>query len=298
MATAEPALMHTQLKFRMSQRSCDEPHSTTPHDDPLRILVPAQKKLSTIESQRVLAVVDRTVRRLEAALAIPSLADNLERLSIPLGSELVELLQDYRDTKAEFETVSKTLKTLGLSPMPVLRVRSRSSCSSVASGSNVGHGRVLVPQDREQSVEEQFYTLQQCIRHNVKSTLRAVATNKSVLQGVHHEKIAAHSQLMENMQGLHSISNEMLLTTRMEELKRNEHLDLVARRRLTEEENIRRLEEEVAAAQKQKDEEVCEFSLYKMYITNISQSIIDWYRSQRTKLRSISCVLLSKRWRN
>ena len=251
-----PAHMATQLKFRMSQRSCDEPNSITPHDDPLRILVPAQKKLSTIESQRVLAVVDSTARRLESALAIPSLADNLERLSIPLGSELVQLLQEYRDTMAEFEAVSITLKSLGLSPMPVAKVKSRSSCSSLASGSSAGHGRVSVSQSRVQSVEEQFCNLQQRIRHNVKSTLRAVATNKSVLQGVHHEKMVVHTQLMETMRGLQSISNEILLTTRMEELKRKEHLDLVAKRRLTAEESIRRLEEEVAAAQKQKDEEV------------------------------------------
>lgn len=61
---------------------------------------------------------------------------------------------------------------------------------------------------------------------------------------------------MEDMRCLHSVSNEMLLTTRMEEMKRKEHLQQVAKQRLDAEENIRRLEAELATAQKQKDEEV------------------------------------------
>lgn len=266
MATAEPALRSTQVPTQLNFRSkatregsFDEPLSTSPHEDPLRILVPAQKKLSTIESQRVLSVVDETARRLEAALVIPSLADSLERLSIPVGSELVKLLQEYRDIAAEFETIGEALKSPG--PSPTLRPpnvsgkRSHSSCSSVASVSSTGHKKILSP-ERAGRVEEQLYNLQQRIRHNVKSTLRAVSANPSVLQTVHRKKVVTHSQLMENLRGLQSISNEMLLTTRMEEMKRKEHLLQVAKSRLTAEESIKRLETELATAQKQKDDEV------------------------------------------
>ena len=35
------------------------------YEDPLRILAPAQKKLSTVESQRILAVMDEATKRLE-----------------------------------------------------------------------------------------------------------------------------------------------------------------------------------------------------------------------------------------
>ena len=264
MSTADPVLRSvetpTQLKFRTkttTQASFDEAISSfsTPHDDPLRILVPAQKKLSTIESQRVLSVVDETAQHLEAALAIPSLADSLERLSVPLGSELVKLLQEYRDIATELEGVTEKLNSLGRSSTPTNSVSghtSHSVCSSIASGS-AGHRRVQSPSG---CVEDQFYNLQLCIRHNVKSVLRAVSANPSLLQAVHHKKSMTHTQLMEDLRGLRSVSNEMLLTTRMEEIKRKEHLQLVTRQRLSAEESIKRLEIELVTAQKQKDEEV------------------------------------------
>lgn len=265
MSTADPVLRSvqtpTQLKFRIkttTQASFDEAisSSSTPHEDPLRILVPAQKKLSTIESQRVLSVVDETARHLEAALVIPSLADSLERLSVSLGSELVKLLQEYKNIATELERVTEILNSLGRSPTPrhstVSGHVSHSVCSSIASGSS-GHRRVQSPSG---CVEDQFYNLQLCIRHNAKSVLRAVSANPSLLQAVHHKKAMTHTQLMEDLRGLRSVSNEMLLTTRMEEIKRKEHLQLVTRQRLSAEESIRRLEVELATAQKQKDEEV------------------------------------------
>ena len=259
MATSKSALrpaLPTQLKFRtktMGQETFDEALSTTPHEDPLRILVPAQKKLSTIESQRVLSVVDETARRLEVALAIPSLASSLERLSVPLGSELVQLLREYQDIVAELETVSETLHSLGISPRHSASGHRSCSSSSVASGSSCR--KLLAPLD--EGVEERFYSLQQRIRHNVKSTLRAISANPSLLQAVHRDKATiTHAQLMESVRGLRSVSNEILLTTMMEEVKRKEHLQVVFQRRLAAEETITRLETELAAAQKQKDEEV------------------------------------------
>lgn len=265
MSAADPVLRSvetpTQLKFRTkttTQASIDEAISSfsTPHEDPLRILVPAQKKLSTIESQRVLSVVDETAQHLEAALAIPSLADSLERLSVPLGSELVKLLQEYRDIATELEGVTEKLNSLGRSSTrrhsSVSGHTSHSVCSSIASGSS-GHRRIQSPPG---CVEDQFYNLQLCIRHNVKSVLRAVSANPSLLQAIHHKKSMTHTQLMEDLRGLRSVSNEMLLTTRMEEIKRKEHLQLVTRQRLSAEESIRRLEIELVTAQKQKDEEV------------------------------------------
>lgn len=252
----------TQLKFRTkatTRGSFDEPisSSTTPHEDPLRILVPAQKKLSTIESQRVLSVVDETARNLEAALVIPSLADSLERLSVPLGSELVKLLREYRDIATELERVTEILNSLDRPPTPRANIVSghisHSVCSSTATGSSAGQWRVQSPSG---CVEDQFYNLQLCIRHNVKSVLRAVSTNPSLLQAVHHKKAMTHTRLMEDLRGLRSVSNEMLLTTRMEEIKRKEHLQLVTRQRLSAEESIRYLEAELVTAQKQKDEEV------------------------------------------
>lgn len=248
MATAESILhsgqMPTQLKFRSkatSQRSFEEPSSTTPQEDPLRILVPAQKKLNTIESQRVLSIVNETTRRLETALVIPSLADSLDRFSIPLGSVLVNLLQEYTHLTAEFETTVESLSSLR-----------QGHCTSTDDGEPDE-----TPHVECSKVEEQCDIFQQRIRHCVKSILRAVSTNPSVVQAIQQKKTAIHTQLIETLHGLQSVSNEMLLTTKMEEMKRKEHMLLVARRRQSAEENIQRLEAELATVQKHKNEMVC-----------------------------------------
>lgn len=262
MATAG-TLLHstkipTQLKFRSkasSQRSFDEPLSTTPHEDPLRILVPAQKKLSTIESQRVLSVIYETSRRLNAALIIPSLASSIERLSVPLGSDLVALLQEYKDTTDEFLNLTGTLE---LSSTTCELNRSQSICSSGdGSVSDVANEHEHSALYRTGSNGKKLWKLQQQIRHNVKSTLRAVFTNPSVLEAVHRENVTSHNRLMESLHGLLSVSTEILLTTKMEEMKREEYMLMVAKRKLSTEESIRQLEAELEMAQKQKDEAVC-----------------------------------------
>jgi hypothetical protein len=258
MATAadHPPLMHpgkapTQLRFRSrAVGSVETPLSSiTPHDDPLRILVPAQKKLNTIESQRVLAIINDTSRRLESALTIPSLVAVENHLAVALGSELMSLLQEYKDAISEFSTLQKTVE--GSSSL--LACSFPSSCSSVKSTESESG---LLPVSSME--ERRLHCLRNTIRHCVKSILRALSTNPSILQAIHREKVLTHAKLMEGFQGLCSVSNEMLLTTRTEEAKRKEHLQLVAARRLSMEESINKLEAELTVAQSQKDKEVSE----------------------------------------
>lgn len=85
-------------------------------DDPLRILAPAQKKLTTIESQRVISVVDETMKRLEGVILLPTLMESLERFSVPLGSELVTLLEEYRRLVDEYNRLEASLESQGIEP--------------------------------------------------------------------------------------------------------------------------------------------------------------------------------------
>ena len=254
MATAADhlPLLHSgraPTQLRLLSRTAETPlsSSTTPHDDPLRILVPAQKKLSTIESQRVLAIINETSRRLGFALAIPSLVAEEHHLSVSLGSELVALLQEYKDAIAEFSTLQQTVET----STSLLACSIPSSCSSIENTES--ESQLLSVGSME---ERRLHSLRNTIRHTVKSILRALSTNPSILESVHREKVLSQSRLMKCLQGLCSVSNEMLRTTRTEEVKRREYLQLVATRRLSMEESIKKLETELAVAQSQKDKEV------------------------------------------
>ena len=256
MAVKEPHMrsqnqINIRISTKVSNQGSQDVSSTTPNEDPLRILFPTQKKLSTIESQRILSVLDETVRRIAAALLIPSMLTSLDCLSVPLGSQLVKLLHEYREIAVRYEAVYETLTSLGITPMRAKKERKESSCSSIRSVR-----KSLAPIDEE--VEKKFYSLEQCIHHSIKSITRVVGTNPALLQTVSKNKGATyvHSHLMESIRGLRSVLNERLLTTKVEEVKRKEHMLLVAEQRMNAEDQIRQLEKELQEAEKKKEEEV------------------------------------------
>ena len=234
-------------------------------EDPLRILAPAQKKLSSVESQRVLAVIDETAKRVESALALPFLVDSLQRFSVSLGSELVAMMEDYHKLVSEYNKLYELLEAQGttLDTSSELDVRTSSAGSVVGDGGAGRAGRLNpLPEtaaEEGDSMQERFYQIRHQLKHCIKSILRALSRDPattSILQAAARERSRTSSQLLESIGGLCGVVNETLLTTKVEEVKREEHLRQVAERQQSAEEQIRRLEEELAVAQQLKDEEV------------------------------------------
>ena len=62
----------------------------------LRILDPARKKLATVETQRIIACLDETIRRQELLAILPTIALQLPRFSVSLGSELVQAIKTHK----------------------------------------------------------------------------------------------------------------------------------------------------------------------------------------------------------
>lgn len=177
----------------------DSTHTPTT-EDPLRILAPAQKKLTTIESQRVLGVMDETIKRLEGVAALPILVNSLDRFSVSLGAELVALLEDYSQLVHQYNAIHLTLhpagsatsmnmSTTNLSRVHMLQrdglgygspVGSRVSLQS-NEGSITNHHR-LEPLEAPKDVEISEETLQAVsdrLKHVVKCILRALNKNPS-----------------------------------------------------------------------------------------------------------------------
>ena len=70
--------------------------------DPLRALEPTRKKLTTIEAQRIMAVLMETIRRTELVGILPYIVENVDRFSVMLGVELVQMLQDHAVMMSSF----------------------------------------------------------------------------------------------------------------------------------------------------------------------------------------------------
>lgn len=181
-------------------------------DDPLRILAPAQKKLTTIESQRVLGVVDETMKRLEGVLLLPVLLESLDRFSVSLGSELVSLLIEYSRLMEEYNTLEASLQSQGIEPklegsitsvdgssariLDTIRsgghILKPGTQSPTGSASSLHSSASLVPKPHrlepivssqllldEEATEEKFQELRVHLRHVVRCILRALSRNPS-----------------------------------------------------------------------------------------------------------------------
>ena len=169
-------------------------------EDPLRILAPAQKKLTTIESQRLLGVMDETIKRLEGVVSLPRLIEGLERLSVSLGSELASLLEEYHRLSHLYNTIYLRLNSTG-SITSIDNVSSRTGLldrgsfgSPIGSrvsltsreGSLAGHRLepLEVAQDEEMS-EERLVEVGDRLKHVVRCVLRGLKENPNILSMLH-----------------------------------------------------------------------------------------------------------------
>ena len=189
---------------------------TTPlSEDPLRILAPAQKKLSTIESQRVLGVIDETMKRLEGVSTLSQLVGSIDRLSVSLGSELVLLLEEYKSLVAQYNALYLAMNPTGSSttvdsasisrlaresfsvgsPNSISRLARESfsfgsplgSRTSLGSGEGSLHGRLepLEAVNSEEMTEERLVALGDRLRHVVRCILRGLKENPSISPLLH-----------------------------------------------------------------------------------------------------------------
>jgi hypothetical protein len=69
----------------------------------LQSVDPAKKKLNSVESQRIMAVLDEGIRRVELVTALPFVTKSLSRFAVALGSELTATLEEHRHLEVEYE---------------------------------------------------------------------------------------------------------------------------------------------------------------------------------------------------
>jgi len=154
-----------------------EDTSTTPTEDPLRILAPGQKKLTNIESQRILGVVDEAMKRLDYARAIPYLADNIGRFSVSLGSSLVSFLEEYNSITREYAHLSEALELEDLQPLDDSNAEEQMlatgrSSSSISTGSSHGHPVKLDPLAKRTPSLARLQQVRFKLKMNIKCILR------------------------------------------------------------------------------------------------------------------------------
>jgi hypothetical protein len=230
----------------------------SPEETFCRILAPSQKKLSTVESQRVAAVMDEGIKRLEIALVVPFLAASASRFSVTLGSDLVAMLEEYQTLASDYPKCSAELLRHGLSPK-YERSRSRNGASSLPAARSVR----LKPLDEGvgdlSDPEARFGHVQNCLKHCIKSILRAmcrVPSATSIVKSGAKERSKMAGGLLDSAVELQRVMSEKLLTSKVEEDRRNVLLKQVLERQAKADEEIKKLEAELAEALRLKNDEV------------------------------------------
>lgn len=70
--------------------------------DPLRALEPARKKLTTIESQRVMCVLEETKKKCDIVGSLPHIMKNLEKISAMVEPQVAVCLADHKKIYDKF----------------------------------------------------------------------------------------------------------------------------------------------------------------------------------------------------
>lgn len=288
MATATPSprplqfpvkgpLKYGSLEKKKNQLRDDSILSTdsTVSDDPLRILLPSQKKLNSVESQRVLSVLDECIKRIEIVSALPYLINSLDRHAVSLGADLTSLLTKYKALTEEF---SQTVVALGKDAYGDLR-RMSSDMPLTTSMSSMSSEKSLVALSRtrldpiptsgmisNEALDEKLTSLTDQIKHNTKSILRSFSNNPtafSVIKAASGDTSYGAKSFKSSLCDLRTIVQEKLLTTKQEEETRCNHVNQMSKRERELNNDIDQLEEELSVARQLRDEEVTKMQFEK-----------------------------------
>ncbi|XP_041348856.1 dynein regulatory complex protein 10-like [Gigantopelta aegis] len=241
--------------------------------DPSRALEPTRKKLTTIESQRVMSVFEETIKRVEIVTLLPYILENIDRFKIVLGIELVEMLlqhiafQDsYQDIRSELDKqLQKRLKS-GKSSSVVKGSQfddadddqqEEADTSRKTSASSTHSLQSLDGQ--AEHLMRQLTLIAQKLSHSCKNILRVFSLNPAAMNAItaecEHRKEDC-KELVGYLLELKEILLGKLLTTPEEENERMEYLKEISKRERNNAVIIEKLEGELKAAIEDKDEEI------------------------------------------
>ncbi|XP_077152662.1 dynein regulatory complex protein 10 [Ranitomeya variabilis] len=212
------------------------PIKTLPSIDSIKMLEPGRKKLTSIETQRVAAVLDETIRKLELVSLFQHAIENLDRYSVVFGSELTGALREHKRLQ---DNMQRRLQ----------RVESEEDESIVQwSKPNTAEG-----------ADQHFGALHQGVQSSVRNTLRVFVTNPTACQALRSEgnvRDQASQTLIHFLSELRSFLFEKLLTSPLEQNERKHYLQEITLRDHKNRNIVTALEEELNAAILDRDTEI------------------------------------------
>ena len=245
--------------------------------DPLRALEPARKKLSTLEAQRIMAVLVDSIKRTEVMGIFPFVLNNIQRFNVMLGTDLVEMLTKHKVIVGSFAELKARIEEL-LHTDTDRKLDKRSTSiddhSIEDNASNASEemrpyfrqalhdafpqmSNIQITAQAEAAMSNLMLVTKQ-LQSSCKNILRHLLRNPSIVAALLKDQKPGEEseQLVARLNELRGILMGMLLTTPIEEQERSEYLKMVSQKEQHHATVIIKLEQELEAAQEDRDDEV------------------------------------------
>jgi len=215
-----------------------------------KILDTSKKKLSSLDTQRIVAVIDDAIKRSEIVTLLPYILENIERYSVVLGSSIVEVLKEYDFLQNEY---TKALAK-------VRRTRPSSSRSSSRSKQSIDASEIKDDDiERMCIAEENVKSISSRLIINIKTLLRLFRSNPTALNSIRSERSERSFEANNLIDYTYFIREQLfarLVTSPYEERDKQKTLIQILTREKKARAHISKLEEELNIATAEKDEEI------------------------------------------
>ena len=239
--------------------------------DPLKVLEPERTKLTSLESQRVLAVLENSIRRIEVSTILPFLVENLNRFSIVLGAELTYLLREhdslqgrYQKAVSQMHLEEKRLATLQEKFAQQKKEREAEfflddEDSSVDMKDGITSSDVNLAESKAKKEQKMVNFLQEQLKQSLKNLLRHFVRNPTAMDSLRSEskeRSEEANELLVQLCALKGTLFERLLRTPSELKERDSYLKFITERERKLSKHAKKLREELNVASEDKENEL------------------------------------------
>ena len=237
--------------------------SSATQDDLARILEPSQKKLTTVESQRVLSVLDECIKKLQTVSVLPNVMRDLPRYSVSLGSDVVGLLEEHARLRGEYHDALReegervdSVENLATSTSQLSLADSQ--LSSPSQSALTSKPRKLDPlSDTDRSCSRSADELRSLLRHSARSLVRAFLNSPPAMTAIKGLECTSPcvTACQAELQALRTVVLERLLTTQQEKDNQEDKISSLAERLQQTMSAVCQLEKELSTAESVREEE-------------------------------------------
>ncbi|XP_071849105.1 dynein regulatory complex protein 10-like [Apostichopus japonicus] len=259
-------------KFKAVHRP-KPPKSQPVKTDPLSILDPGRKKLTTVESQRVLAVLDESIKKTEIVSLLPYAIQNVNKYSSMLSDDLQTALHEHGNLQNNLQdTFMKLKEHREAKAIAEEELARQAEDEDSQMGSEEGSPRESIKSKEEQMQSEvdeideiennlvKMITAQEYqVTFSCKNLLRMFGPSPALVNSLRSEvkeRDERASQMILYLKDLKGFILERLLTTPLEEKEKMEYLQEISVREKKNREVMEKLSTELEGELAEKDTEI------------------------------------------